>query len=81
MCERESLDELFETAEGEGVAIAIDILDIWCDSIEELGDFFEACIHVLLDVRREVLVEMLDSVMCEQTFTVILRLVLGTSEG
>ena len=73
MCERESLDELFETAEGEGVAIAIDILDIWCDSIEELRDFFEACIHVLLDVRREVLVEMLGSVMCEQAFTLILR--------
>lgn len=74
VCERESLDEFFQTAEGKGVAIAIDILDIWCDSFEEFRDFFEACIHVLLDVRREVLVEMLDSVVCEQTLTEIATL-------
>jgi hypothetical protein len=39
VCKRESLDEFFETTEGKGVTIAIDILDIWSDSIEEFGDF------------------------------------------
>lgn len=66
VCERQRLDEFFKASQGRGVAVAIDILQIGSDSAENFGDFLKTSIYVLLDVRREVFVEMFDSVRCEQ---------------
>jgi hypothetical protein len=46
-------------------------LQIGGNAAEKFGDFFKACVHILLYVRWEVFVEMLDSVTCEQLLTKI----------
>ena len=71
VCERESLDELFKASKGGSVAVTVDVLQIGGDTAEKFGDFLKTSVYVLLDVRWEVFVEMLDSVLCEQTFTEI----------
>ena len=71
MCKREGLNEFFKTSKGRSVAVAVDVLQIGADTAEKFGDFFKTSVYILLDVRWEVFVEMLDSVICEQTFTEI----------
>lgn len=71
VCKREGLDEFFQAAKGGGVAVTVDVLQIGGNTVEKFGDFFKACVHILLNVRWEVFVEMLDSVTCEQLLTEI----------
>lgn len=71
VCEREGLDEFFKASKGGSVAVTVDVLQIGGDTAEKFGDFLKTSVYVLLDVRWEVFVEMLDSVLCEQTFTEI----------
>jgi hypothetical protein len=71
VCEGEGLDEFFKASQGRGVTVAVDVLQIGSDTAEEFGDFLKTSVYVLLNVRREVFVEVFDSVTCEQTFTEI----------
>ena len=71
VCEREGLDEFFKASEGISVAVTVDVLQIGGDTAEKFCNFLKTSVYVLLDVRWEVFVEMLDSVLCEQTFTEI----------
>lgn len=59
---REGLDELLEAFQGVAVAVAVDGLDVCSDGGEELCDFLEARVDVLLYVFGEVLVEFFDPV-------------------
>lgn len=82
VCEREGLNEFFQAAKGGGVAVTVDVLQIGGNAVEKFGDFFKACVHILLNVRWEVFVEMLDSVACEQLLTKIDGILIElTSEG
>jgi hypothetical protein len=81
VCEGEGLDKFFKASEGRSVAVTVDVLQIGGDTAEKFGDFFKTSVYVLLDVRWEVFVKMLDSVICEQTFTEISQLEKLTSEG
>jgi Mn-dependent DtxR family transcriptional regulator len=57
-------------------------LQIGRNAVEKFGDLFKACVHILLNVRWEVFVEMLDSMTCEQLLTKIDGgLIELTSEG
>ena len=71
VCEREGLDEFFKASEGRSVAVTVDVLQIGGNTAEKFCNFLKTSVYVLLDVRWEVFVEMLDSVLCEQTFTEI----------